>query len=304
MKSEGSAFLDRSGRVIAADEAFRTWLELPAGDATAALSTRAEADPSLRTLLGGEGPSVARLRASDGTAVDVERNVCVEGVFLSARPAGGLAARALEYAMHSLALARIAGGVAHEVRNPLNAMALQIALLTDKIGNAGEPLATSCANNLASLKNQIGRVNDVVRRFADVSDPASGTAFDAGALASDVASLFAHESRRRRVALACEATPGTVLAMGEPGRVARVLLGLVWRGLTHGAEGAKMLVRASHDHAEAVLLVAHGDGVDPGLEWVHDVASAAALEMGGRLVRERDAGTERLELRLRRENAA
>jgi signal transduction histidine kinase len=305
MRSEGSAFLDSSGKVVAADDAFRSWLGLGAGDATAALRERAQADPALAALLAGEGGDVARISAGDGAGrLDLVRSACADGVFLRAWPADGLPAPALEYAMQSIALARVAGGVAHDVKNPLNAMALQIALLTDKIGAGGEPLAGACAANLASLKNQIGRVNDVVRRLADVADPATGTGFDAGGLAADVVSLFGHESRRRRVALVCEATAGGVQARGDAGRAARVLLGLVWRGLSRPVEGSRLLVRVAHDGDEALILVEHAGEPDPALAWMADVAGATARDMGGRLVRRRDGDLERLELRLRREVAA
>jgi hypothetical protein len=204
--------------------------------------------------------------------------------------------------MHSLALARLAGGLAHDVKNPLNAMALQLALLTDKIGGAGEPLASACANNLASLRNQIGRVNDVVRRLADVSDPAPATAFDLGALAADAAALFAHEARRRRVAWTAEAAPGAVHGRGDPARVARLLLGLLWRALSR-AEGGAASLRASTDGDDALVALEHGPGTEPGLAWVPEVAAEALAEMGGRLVRAQVEPIERLELRLRRESA-
>lgn len=302
MRSEGSAFLDRSGRVIAADPAFRSCLGLTTEDTTVALRARAEGDTVLRALLAGEGPDVARIGAP-GAELELERSTTGDGLFLRARSAGGLAGPALEHAMHSAALARVASGVAHDVKNPLNAMALQIALLTDKIGGAGDDLPAACANNLASLKNQIGRVNEVVRRLADVADPVGGTAFDAAALANDVASLLCHDARRRRVALACEAGAVAMGARGDGARAARVLLGLVWRATASAQEGGKVSVRARVDHGEVVLTLEHAPIADPALAWIPEVAAEALREMGGRLVSERGAEVERLELRFRRDVA-
>jgi nitrogen-specific signal transduction histidine kinase len=225
-------------------------------------------------------------------------------MFLTARVPAGFGATSLEHAMHSLAVARLAGGVAHEVKNPLNAMALQIALLTDKVGAAGEPLASACANNLASLRNQIGRVNDVVRRLVDVSDPAPATAFDAGALAADIASLFGHEARRRRVVLACDAPAGTVHARGDAGRVARVLLGLVWRALARPPEGSRLALRAAHTADLAIVELEHAAVTDAALDWIPEVAAEALRDLGGWFEWRRAGDAERLELRLRRESAA
>jgi len=303
MRSEGSAFLDRAGRVVAADDAFRSCLGLPAGDVTHALRSRAEGDAALRALLAGEGADLARVEA-DGGVVEVRRSACAEGLFLRASPASGLGGPMLEHAMHSAAVARIAGGVAHDVKNPLNALVLQIALLTDKVSGSGEELANGCADNFARMKVQIGRVNDVVRRLADVTDPGTGTSLDAGVLVSDVASLFGHDFRRRRAELACEVSAGGVQARGDPGRAARVLLGLVWRALSGVPEGGRVALRAFHDGAEAVVGLEHPVGTDPALEWTLEVARDAADDLGGRLVHQRGPGGERLELRLRREVAA
>src|SRR5919197_1208766 len=224
MMSEGSAFLDRSGRVLTADATFRACLRLPAGDATDALRERAERDPTLAALLRGAGPDAVRVAVKDGADCSVTRVASDAGFLLRARGAdGGMPEPVLEHAMLAIALSRLAGSVAHEVKNPLNAMALQLALLGDKIATASDSLASTCAANLASLKNQIGRVNEVVRRFVEVSDPAPSASFDAGSLLGDAASLFSHEARRRRVALTCEAVPDSLRATGDPARVARLL---------------------------------------------------------------------------------
>ena len=117
MISEGSAFLDRSGRVLAADDEFRALLGLPAGDESGALRRRAGADPALADLLRGEGPRSVRLAGVDGAlACELHRVQSDEGFLLRASASdAALAAPAIEYAMQALALVRLAGSVAHEV---------------------------------------------------------------------------------------------------------------------------------------------------------------------------------------------
>jgi hypothetical protein len=192
--------------------------------------------------------------------------------------------------------------VAHEVKNPLNAMVLQLALLTEKIAGAGEPLASSCAGNLGSLRNQIARVDEVVRRLADVSDPAPGTAFDLGGLAADIGSLFAHEARRRRVVWTCEASRGLIHARGDAARLARLLLGLAWRALSR-AENATVALRAAVDGADALVSFEHPRDRDPSTDWVPATVAEALAHMDGRLEWVRGDDRERLEVRLRREVA-
>ena len=287
MISEGSAFLDRSGRVIVADAGFRMLLGLPGGDASDALQGRLGADPALAALLSGEGPASVRLAASDSApACDLRRVQSDAGLLLRASATDPvLAAPAIEYAMQGIALMRLAASLAHEVKNPLNAMALQLALLTDKIGTTSEELASACAGNLGSLKNQIHRIDEVMRRYLEVADPGPSGGFDAGSLLADVTNLFGHEARRRRIALVpCEAAPGTVRAAGDPGRVARLLLGLLWRAVTGTLEGGRLASRAAVTVPGAVLTVEYTRGSsDPAAAWMGDVIEAAVPELGARL---------------------
>ncbi len=303
MISEGSAFLDRAGQVLVADAGFRALLGLPPGDESGALRRRADDDPALAGLLKGEGPGSVRLAAADGVrACELHRVRSEAGLLLRASASdGALAVPAIEYAMQAMALARLAGSVAHEVKNPLNAMALQLALLGDKI-ETSQALASACAGNLGSLKAQIGRINDVVRRFLDVADPTSAAGFDASSLLSDAANLFGHEARRRRIALACQAGPGTVRASGDAGRAARLLLGLLWSAVSSTPAGGKLVASVAATAREAVLSIEHTLGPpEPALAWVRDVVAEAAAAMGGRLEESSEGDTVRAALVLPKE---
>lgn len=221
---------------------------------------------------------------------------------VSTAPARGETA---ELAMQAITLGRLAGSVAHEVKNPLNAMALQVALLVDKIAAADGALASSCAANLSSLRNQIGRINDVVRRYVDIADPAATPGgFDAGALLADVTHLFGHELRRRRIALSAESAAGVVRAAGDGVRPTRLLLGLLWRAITGTPPGGRLSVHAAPADGFAELAITHSIGeADPALEWVEAVVSTAAGELGGSLERSSRDGLARFALRLPKETA-
>jgi signal transduction histidine kinase len=220
-------------------------------------------------------------------------------VDISAEP---LRLSALEHAMQAIALTRLAGGMSHDVKNPLNAMALQIALLGDKIASGGEDLAAACAGNIASMRNQIVRIDELVRRFADLADPAAGTTADLGQLVCDVAALFGHEARRRRATIACEATPGIVIARADPRRMARILLGLACRSLSGAAEGGHVALRAATENGETLVTIDLSASGDPSLAWMLAVAEESVREMGGTCSRAERGGGERLELRFEKES--
>jgi signal transduction histidine kinase len=294
----GAAFVDRSGALVAADHGFLGALGVSGADLSAALRERAETVPALRAFLAGDGPAVMRLDGPAGpveltrTAVD-GGSVVMLGTYCDAER--------LEHAARSAALTRVAAGVAHDIKNPLNAMALQIALLSEKLASAGEAASTAASAHLGPLRDQIGRVNEVVRRLLDVADPSAPLGYtDLGGLVVDAASLLAHDARRRRVEIALDA-PGGVKTRSEPARTGRLVLVLVHRALAGTPEGGRLAIRVEGDPDEARVVLEHA-GADraPALGYDAEVAAEGARALGGRLEVERGADGERVVLALPR----
>lgn len=295
----GAAFVDRAGGVVAADGGFLEWLGPPGGDPSASLRARAAAVPELRALLAGEGEACARFAGSDGGSVEVERIPSGTGALLVLRtPHAG---EWLEQSMRSLGLGRLASGVAHDIKNPLNAMALQVALLGEKLAQSPEASA-AVSGHLASVRDQIARVNDVLRRFLDVAEPGAPLGYtDLGALLGDLGTLFGHEGRRRRLTLSIDAQPGTVRTPSDPARVGRLLLGLVARALAEVPDGGRLAARAEASGRSATVVIEHTLGEpDADLEYYGEVVRAAAKALGGEFSQERRSDGVRLSLALPR----
>jgi signal transduction histidine kinase len=296
--ASGAAFVDRAGAVVAADAAFVERLGLRAGDPTAGLRERAAAVPELRALLSGEGPARVRVAGADGTALDVERVASDAGALLVVREVR--AQEWLEHAMRSEGLTRLAAGLAHDIKNPLNAMSLQIALLVEKLSGADAGAASS--GHLGALREQIGRVNEVVRRFLDVADPSAPLGYtDLGLLLGDAASLFVHDARRRRIEVVLDGQAGVVKTRCDPARVGRLLVGLLARALAETPDGGRLAGHAEIRDADALVAIEHTAGdPDPDLGYYTGVAMAAADALGGRFSLERLDAIERLMLTLPR----
>lgn len=293
----GAAYVDASGAVVGADRGFVAQLGLAAGDPTGDLRARAGTSPALRTLLAGQGPAVIRVAGRDGADVELERVSAGGGMLLLARAAGAI--ESLEHAMRSQGLTRLGAGLAHDIKNPLNAMALQLALLADKLSGSPEA-ASASAGHLAALREQIGRVNEVVRRFLDVTDPSAPLGYtDLGGLVADTASLCGHDARRRRIELAVEAPRGSVRTPCEPGRVGRLVLAIFSHAMGATPEGGRLSVRAESRPDGAVLWLEHvGADPAPGSGYDMAVVGAAAAALGGALEVGSADGTERLILKL------
>ena len=300
MISQGAAFLDRSGKVVAAGDGFRRGLGLAGGDMSADLLDRAERDPALRALLAGTGPDRLRLMES-GNALELSRSQGENGMLLFVSSTdSGTTQDALEHAARSFAMTRLAAAVSHDIRNPLNAMALQIALLTEKLSSAGDEVVKATAGHLGSLRDQIARVNEVLRRFLEVTEPGAPFGYlDLGGLVADLTALLGHEARHRGIELVLEPPSGPVRASADPARAGRLLLAIFARTLAETPEGARLVARTFTEGVEVAVRWDHPRGAAvPELADVPEVVSRSAEAMGGRLLIQGTPEAEALELRL------
>ncbi len=214
-------------------------------------------------------------------------------------PADGAAPLA---AARAAALRRLVAGLVHDVNSPLNSMVLHLAILGDKLAEAGDGAAAAAAGHLDSLRQQVRRVNEVVRSFAEAVEPASGPGgTDLGGLAADAAERLRYEARRREVEIACRAEHGAVRAHCDAARAGPLVVALLWKAVAESPAGSRVEVGALADGAWAVLALSHPSGpAAPGLEEVLPAASRAAAALGGALGSSRDGERLRWELRLPR----
>jgi len=70
-------------------------------------------------------------------------------------------------------IARLAGGLAHEIKNPLSTMSLNLDLLVEDFQGAETPRDRRVLQKLVRVRKETGRLNDIVEdflRFARVQD--------------------------------------------------------------------------------------------------------------------------------------
>lgn len=150
------------------------------------------------------------------------------------------------------ALGRLAGGIAHELRNPLTA--IRMAVETAAKGNED-----SRAEARAIALSEIDRLDRTLREMLDYVRPREPKLADveAGALLADVASLLGPQCEHLRVTLETEAEPGLVLRI-DADRVKQALLNLVLNAAQAQPQGGVVRVRA---RAGALEVSDEGPGI-------------------------------------------
>ncbi len=127
------------------------------------------------------------------------------------------------------AMAKIAGSVAHEFRNPLNSLFLSTDLLEDELEGRDDAVQETIAPTLAAIREEIERLNQIITHYLSLSKiaTASPEIVDLGAVVEAYAVEMAPRLEERDVRLRVRADDGDHHITVDPNQVRRVLVNLV-----------------------------------------------------------------------------
>jgi len=162
------------------------------------------------------------------------------GAMLVARNLGYLSHvhSTLNYSRKLAALGRLMAGVAHEVKNPLNAMTIHLELLKQKLGAVREPITVPAGEggsrsldltkHVAIIADEIKRLDQVVVGFLKFARPdeLKLQPVQLKAVISEVMSMTTPEAERRGVTIKTECPPTLPDINADPGMLQQALLNL------------------------------------------------------------------------------
>jgi signal transduction histidine kinase len=163
------------------------------------------------------------------------------GAMLVARNLGYLSHvhTTLNYSRKLAALGRLMAGVAHEVKNPLNAMTIHLELLKQKLMAMREPITVPAGAGSGSrtldLTKHVSVIGDEIKRLDQVvvgflkfarPDELKLQPVHLAALLSEVMSMTAPEAERRGITVKTECPPSVPEINADPGMLQQALLNL------------------------------------------------------------------------------
>ncbi|MBT3340983.1 MAG: two-component sensor histidine kinase [Planctomycetes bacterium] len=164
------------------------------------------------------------------------------------------------------ALASLAGGLAHELKNPLSTLSLQLSLL-EGAWQDDTPLAARSRKRLASLRTEVNRLDTILRdflRFARTDSMALEPA-RLNSLVEEVLQFARPECEQEGIQLDSFLAAGSDALQLDPARFRQALLNIIInaRQAFEGKGGAISVFTRFDDSFAYVEVVDNGSGMSP-----------------------------------------
>ena len=163
--------------------------------------------------------------------------------------------RQLDISSRLAAISRLTGGVAHEIKNPLNAMALHLEVLKGKL-DAEQP-------EVDVIEREIKRLDSVVKTFLSFNKPIELQAkpIDLAEVVQHVVALVSVDAQAKNIAL--DAAPGKPLWInGDPDLIQQAILNIVNNGMEAMREGGTLAIRTEFVGGQCEIAIADaGPGI-------------------------------------------
>ena len=168
----------------------------------------------------------------------------------------------LNYSRKLAALGRLMTGVAHEVKNPLNAMTIHLELLKRKLGEN-----TPVEKHLGIIGSEIRRLDEVILVFLKFARPEELKLqpIQLPSIVSDVVTTVRPEAERNNVVVKVECPASLAEINADPGMLRQALLNLALNACQAMPEGGTLRIacRATPRRKVEVDVEDTGVGIPP-----------------------------------------
>ena len=235
--------------------------------------TRTSADPVTMTLpwTEGNGNATREWLVAAHPVEDRERRLL--GVMIVARDLQALGAveSTIRYSRKLAALGRLTAGVAHEVKNPLNAMTIHLELMKGKLAKlsrTGENGANGAAlEHVNVISTEIRRLDQVVQGFLKFMRPEDlhlGPV-PVDQLLTEIARVVQPDAATNRVRVQVYCPPEVPDVQGDPGSLRQALLNLALNACQSMSNGGTLRLSARGVSRRRVEIAVEdsGSGIAP-----------------------------------------
>ena len=160
----------------------------------------------------------------------------------------------IDIATRLSAINRLTGGVAHEIKNPLNAITLHLEVLKAKLGSDAEPVAPE----IEIISREMARLDRVVKTFLDFNRPVELrlTDIDLRSIAREVAALVEPQAESQGVGMDLDTGESPAWVRGDHDLLKQAVVNVVANGIEAMKEGGRLRIAAGRSDDACWLSVA------------------------------------------------
>jgi len=168
----------------------------------------------------------------------------------------------IEISRRLAAIGRLTSGVAHEVKNPINAIVIHIEILRERLLQ----LDPGTRRHMDIITTEIHRLDRVVKTLVDFSRPVELKLclLDLRSLAAEVVALAAPDARAHNVEIVQDLGPLPLPIRVDTDLIKQAMLNVILNGVQAMPDGGTLTLRA-YASAQAAVLEVHdtGPGISP-----------------------------------------
>lgn len=189
------------------------------------------------------------------------------------------------------ATTRLVESLLHDARNPLNALAIHLEVLTEKLKDDSGAVPPTLEKNLRAMREQVLKVDHVLRIFADflIIEPNRLSEVSLGEALERALEALGHEANKRRVKVKLDLEAGLKVRLADPLALRFLAYQSLLRAVQRANPGSEVEVSLTRAGGRAVLRVQDegGDGEPnplsrPALEALGKERSVEVSIHGGR----------------------
>jgi signal transduction histidine kinase len=169
---------------------------------------------------------------------------------------------------HLVELARLTGGLAHEIKNPLSTIKLNLKLLAEEFQHSDDRLHRRNHARLCRLQDEIQRVSDILDDFLKYAGRAElhPVRADLRAVIEELIDFYRPQTESARVVLRASLPETSVPCRMDVGLIKQAILNLMINATQAMPDGGELLLKLVSRDGRAVLeVIDTGPGIEPGV---------------------------------------
>ena len=168
---------------------------------------------------------------------------------------------------HLLELAQLTGGLAHEIKNPLSTIKLNLKLLAEEFPDRDDDLHRRNANRLQRLQDEVQRLHNILAEFLQYAGNVElhAAEVDMRDIVEELVDFFRPQAESHGVVLRPALPESPVPCRLDSGLMKQAILNLLINANQAMPQGGEMLLRLTADPDRALLeIIDTGPGIEPG----------------------------------------